>query len=238
MSIYTVAPRQCKRACIALGFCVYLHPENEMNTDRDIRLVEALRGGDAEAFSLLFRKYWPRLYAYSMKFVREDDAARDIIQDCFMRLWEKKSTLTPVSIQALLFTMVRNACLNHIKYRLIHDKADISILNDMKSGTSEALYDLDFGRQPDNTTLYSELMEQIEIVLSGLPERTRQIFRMSRFEGLKNREISQKLGISATAVEKHMSRALKAFSSHFRSIYPPDLYAIVLIWTTTGIVIS
>ena len=209
-----------------------------MNTDRNIRSVEALREDDAEAFSLLFRRYWPRLYAYSMKFVREDDAARDIIQDCFMKLWERRKSVTPTSIKALLFVMVRNACLNHLKYRLIHDKTDISALNGLKSGTSEELYDLDFGRQSDNMTLYAELMEQINVVLNSLPERTRQIFRMSRFDGLKNREISEKLGISSTAVEKHMSRALKAFSSHFRSIYPPELYAVALIWTMTGLTIS
>ena len=58
--------------------------------------------------------------------------------------------------------------------------------------------------------LYRELVTQINDVLGKLPERTREIFRMSRFDGLKNREISAELGISTTAVEKHISRALKA----------------------------
>ena len=66
--------------------------------------------------------------------------------------------------------------------------------------------------------------------MESLPERCREVFIMSRFEGLKNREIAQKLNISTTAVEKHISKAMLRFSERFRDEYSFDIYIIVIAW--------
>ena len=75
-----------------------------------------------------------------------------------------------------------------------------------------------------------ELQEQINLVIGQLPERSREIFLMSRFKGLKNREIADKLQISTTAVEKHIAKALKSFSKHFKDKYPVDIYIMIVAW--------
>ena len=207
-------------------------------TDTDI--FEALGTGDEAAFHKLFTMYWPRLYAYGMKFVKSDETVRDIIQDSFMKLWKMRHSLKPVSVSSLLFTMVRNACLNYLKWQLSHVKVALVELNDSKSpsgGGREQLYNIDFGWPSDSETIYDELVKHIDDVLSVLPERTRQIFMMSRFEGLKNREISRQLGISETAVEKHISRALKALKSRFKSVYPLEDFFVILAWLSAGSVI-
>ncbi len=196
--------------------------------DDDKYLLDALKRNDQSAFEYLFKTYYPRLYGYGIRFIGEDDVTRDIIQECFIKIWEKRQLLKAISLSSLLFTMVRNACLNHLKHKAIVEKHQISYLANIRG--EERLYNLDFQFDADKKLLYDDLQQQIQTVMANLPERSREVFAMSRFEGLKNREIAEKLGISTTAVEKHISRAIRQFSDHFRAIYPPDVYIMVMAW--------
>lgn len=205
-------------------------PQMEINDDK--QLLEAVKGNDESAFEQLFKRYYPRLYCYAVRFTRDGDTTRDIVQDCFVRLWEKRALLESVSLSSLLFTMVRNACLNHLKHRSVVEKHQLSYLSSIRG--QERLYNVDFDLDTDKRTLYEELQEHVGIVMDRLPERSREIFALSRFEGLKNREIAQKLGISTTAVEKHIARAIRAFSDHFRAIYPDDVYVMVMTWVVVS----
>lgn len=92
----------------------------------------------------------------------------------------------------------------------------------------ERLYNLDLSSGAEMPLMVEEMKEQIEMVLRQLPERTKEIFLLRRDEGLKNREISERLGISTTAVEKHMSRALMVFKIHFREKYPTEIYELAI----------
>ena len=94
----------------------------------------------------------------------------------------------------------------------------------------ERLYYADFAMDAEYKLLYDELREQINIVINNLPERCREVFIMSRFKNLKNREIADKLKISTTAVEKQISKALSSFSKHFKDKYPVDVYIMILAW--------
>lgn len=67
-------------------------------------------------------------------------------------------------------------------------------------------------------------------VIDTLPSRCREVFIMSRFDKKKNREIAEALSISTTAVEKHIAKALKTFSKHFKDKYPLDIYIVVIAW--------
>lgn len=198
--------------------------------DDNIYVFDALKRNDESMFCSLFRKYYPRLFTYSLRFVKDEEISRDILQDCFGRLWEKRHGLTPVSMSALLYSMVRNSCLNHLKHRLIVEKKTVaSVYEISRRGGWESLYNLDMSDNADNKTLYQELLGIIKESLDKMPERTREIFLMSRFEGLKNREISERLGISSTAVEKHISKALKILSHNIRSKYSPELYMLAFL---------
>ena len=94
----------------------------------------------------------------------------------------------------------------------------------------ERLYYTDFAFDADNKLLYDELQEQIKLVISQLPARCREVFLLSRFTHLKNREIADKLHISTTAVEKHIAKALALFERHFSDKYPVDIYIMILAW--------
>ena len=160
--------------------------------------------------------------------LEDEETVRDIIQECFLRFWERREMLSAFSLTSLLFSMVRNGCLNYLKHRSIVEKYRVEYL--AKVDGEERLYYADFMQDAEHKLLYKELQEQIALVLNQLPDRSREIFLLSRFRGLKNREIAEKLQISTTAVEKHIARALQYFSRHFSERYPVDLYIVILAW--------
>lgn len=197
-----------------------------MDFSDDKTLLNSIKSGDNQAFEYLFKVYYPRLHRYAIRFLKDEDVAHDIIQECFMHLWEKRAALSAISIASLLFAMVRNGCLNYIKHLSIVEKYQI----DTKAEGEERLYYTDFFLDAEHKLLYDELQEQIKIVMDSLSPRSKEIFIMSRFKGLKNREIAEILNISTTAVEKQISKTLRCFSDHFKNKYPLDIYIIIIAW--------
>lgn len=175
-----------------------------------------------------FLNYSPRLINYAMRFVSNRDIAQDIVQDCFMHLWERIDKFEFLAVKPLLFTMVRNACLNHLKHLNVVKLQHLKYIHDDVG--EERVYHYDFNMEPNTPILYEELEKQIQIVIDKLPKRCRQVFLLSRFEGLKNKDIASRLDISLTAVEKHIRRALIAFSTHFEKKYPFVCSIVVLSW--------
>ncbi len=200
-----------------------------MYVDKDM-LINDLSAGSKEAFEYLFTTYYPRLRNYALHFVADVDDVEDILQDCFVNLWNRRTMLTGVSISSMLFTMVRNGCLNFLKHKAIAEGYNTQELK-LISG-SEALYNYDFLGSADEELLYSELQRQIRDVLQHLPERSRQVFVMSRFEGLKNKEIAERLDISVKVVEKHITKALAMLREHILRSGNAGLCLVLLYWTS------
>ena len=171
-------------------------------------LFEALRSGDATAYATLFSAYYLRLCRYALRFVRDEAATEDLVQDCFLRLYECREQLTPTSVSSLLFTMVRNRCLNYLKHQVLVEGYQADAMR-QQSG-SEQLYALDMTGNADATVLYEDLKHQLDTIIAGLSPRTREIFAMSRSQGMTNKEIAEALDISVKVVEKHITKALSA----------------------------
>lgn len=185
-------------------------------------LLNEIKKGKEQAFHYLFSKYYRRLLGYAYRFIDDYTVAEDLVQDSFVRLWEKREELENISLSSLLFIIVRNNCINYLKHYALIDIHSVDWLENLDG--EEQLYNLDFCPDAEMSLLYKELMAQIPQVLEQLPPRSREIFLMSRKQGLKNREIAEKLAISTTAVEKHIKRALEAFEHHFKEKYPVDIY--------------
>jgi len=142
-----------------------------------------------------------------------------------MKLWERRSGLKNVAPRALLFTIVRNQCLNKLKHL---SAVNIQKLSNTPTDALEELYSFDFLGHADSTLMLQELQSQIDQAVAQLPERTQEIFLLSRNEGLRNRDIAEQLGISMTAVEKHMNRAMDFLSEYFHDRYPMEIYLLVI----------
>lgn len=192
----------------------------------DEELFNMMKKNEGNAFKFIFKKYYNRLLGYAMRFVQDRETAEDIIQEVFMSFWEKRQLLKSISLSSLLFCMVRNASLNYLKQKVLVDKFPIEYIENIDG--EERLYSLDFALSADEETLYEELRKQIQEALSVLPERSREVFLLSRFNGLKNKEIASKLGISTTAVEKHISKSLKRISSYLKDNVNYNDYIIII----------
>lgn len=174
-------------------------------------LFDDLKLGKAEAFEFVFKTYQPRLRAYASRFITSPDDLNDILQDCFVRLWEKRERLTRISISSLLYTMVRNACLNFLRHQMVANQYSFDELPQQQG--AEQLYSLIFNHNAEEELVYEELRRQINEVLDSLPEQSKTIFKMSREEDLLNREIAERLGVSVKTVEYHITKVLCALRS-------------------------
>lgn len=191
-------------------------------------LAQLIREGNLSAFKRLFNAYYPRLLNYASHFLADRDEAEDVVQGCFVRLWEGRASLTDVSLQSMLFTMTRNASLNVLKHQAVRGRFEAAYAKGLEE--SERLYNYDFYNDAEHSLLMDELRRESAAVMASLSERTQEIFRMSREEGLKNREIAERLGISVKVVERHISRALAAY----REAFGAKTYLVLFLLTIYG----
>jgi len=180
----------------------------EQLTDKTLLLK--LRDGNHVAFRCLFQKYYQRLFLFACKFV-DEDTAKDLVQNCFLELWKnRKNTEISTSFSAWIFTVVKNRCYRFLKEE--SKKADNQ--NNYRLRLKEE--ELNFFIHSEKSILEFEVKERIQNVLEQLPPKCSQVFNESRFNGLSNKDIAEKYGISLKAVEKHISKALKLFREEFR----------------------
>jgi RNA polymerase sigma-70 factor (ECF subfamily) len=163
-------------------------------------------------FDYLFRKYFPRLRAFARVIVKEDEAAKDIVQEAFIKSWEEKDHIEWKTFESYLFRMVRNRCLNHIRDKNLaqQKKQDLTELNRF-----EEIYRIDFVRNEPYLIFEKELKDKLNQAIDQLPPRCKEVFVKSRMEGMKNREIAEELDINIKNVERHISSALKTLKKHF-----------------------
>lgn len=163
-------------------------------------LIVRLKKGDQTAFELLFHFYYPGLVVYSTQFTTDRMEAEEIVQDFFVRLWQRHQQLNLTdSLKSYLFLSVKNGCLNYLKHKKVEEKY---IKQMAELSNQHIAYDPDL-------YIASELQEKVKNVIELLPEKCREIFMMSRIQGLKNEEIATNLNISKRTVETQISKALK-----------------------------
>lgn len=152
-------------------------------------------------FDELFKQYSKPLFYYAAKFI-DDEAARDVVQEVFIKLWSDQSITIKHSLNSLLFTMVRNSCLQLLEKQKVRNK----YMETAKLKLQEE--ELLFYMEEKTSLLEQELENRLNEVLTNLPDRCRQIFSMSRFENKKNKEIADELDISATSKEDLRAKIL------------------------------
>lgn len=156
-----------------------------------------------EEFHEIFKEYYSSLCLYALKFVADPDASKDIVQDVLIRFWEENNKLLNKNlIKPYLFKAVKNKSLNYLK----REKR--------KTGLDQFLIDsgLELESSNHDVTLssitISNLRIELEKSIEDLPEQRRKIFRMSRYDNLRHKEIADILNISPKTVETQIYRSL------------------------------
>ena len=166
---------------------------------------------EGSEFEQLFRDYFTPLMAFTRKILVDEDDAREVVHQVFINLWEKRKELDlSTSLKSYLFTSVHNRSLN-----LIRDRKKFSA-----EEVPEMAGEWDVSVQIESMELEEKIKEAIDL----LPEKCREVFELNRFEGLKYREIAEKLGISIKTVENQMSKALKILREQLAR------YLTILLW--------
>lgn len=170
-----------------------------MKTKNEKELFIQLKKGDKIAFEAIFNIYYASLCIYANRMLNDDEKAEEIVQNLFVNLWSKRKNLdVESSLKYYLFRSVRNQCLNQLQHLKIREKYAQKVIENQEI----EIHDHDYFIEVD---LAKKIQESIE----SLPEKRRQIFKLSREEGLKYKEIAEKLNLSVKTVEAQMGLALK-----------------------------
>ena len=173
--------------------------KNEGISD-DRQTVSEFIKGKVEAFDILYERYSGRLYVFALRLLKNQEDARDVVQETFLKIWQKRYELSEVkSFKSIVFTVNYNIMIDMVRKKMNDEKYQAFLHQYFKFETPHAINsgDLDL------------LNQHVRTLVDQLPERRREIFVLSRETGLTNREISEKLNISIKTVETHISLALK-----------------------------
>lgn len=170
-----------------------------MKKSIDKEILYSLKSGDHKAFHSIFLAYFGKIKFFICSFVKSQEEAEELAQDVFMKLWENRAQIDPgKSFDSYLYTMTRNTAFNFLKHKLV------------ENAYSEQVYcsEPDFAQDPETIWYARELELLIAMKVEQMPEKRKEIFKLSRHKGLSNEEIAQTLSISKKTVENQLSLAL------------------------------
>jgi RNA polymerase sigma-70 factor (family 1) len=167
----------------------------------DSELITLLRGGDEYAYTEIYHRYHYLMLVFAYKKLRDEDLAKDFVQELFTNLWYKRETLSDVgNFAAFLYITLRRKILDHF----VHQKVESKYISFLKHYVPEAGTE-----KADHLIRNKELSHYIEKQIEALPRKMRAVFELSRKEHLTHKEIANKLDTSEHNVAKQITNALK-----------------------------
>ena len=189
-------------------------------------IVNGLIIGDEETYIFLFREYYVSLCSYSRRYVGRKDIAEEIVSDTFLKIWENRETIQiKISVKAYLFHAVCNNSLSYLRKLKKEEILDEYFLET----SSENIGFTSVSEEIEEQSLTLEnINEKIEEAVSLLPEQQQKVFRLKRFEGKKNREVAEIMGLSIKTVEMHLSKATLNLRQKLQDYLPSFLLFLLL----------
>jgi RNA polymerase sigma-70 factor (ECF subfamily) len=162
--------------------------------------------GDEHAFSKIVKYYSAIIYTHALTYIKNAVQAEEITQDIFLSLWQRREELNHISnFQGYLYAMVRNRTISEFRKKILElNSKPVDELESLSPGPADSV----------------EMRELLEILMRGiqkLPTRRKQVFTMSRFDGMSYNEIAKNLGISKSSVNQHIVEALVFLRTYLRN---------------------
>lgn len=173
------------------------------------KILSALAQDDEASLEKLFNHYYPRLFNFSKSILKLEDGIDDILQEVFVKIWKnRKNISSAATFNSYIFIITRNLLLNELRRQLSFQNTK----EEVKRLSLANEYSL--SEQID----YQELKEKIDAFVEELPDRQKEVFLLSRSEGLSHKEIAEKLGIKPKTVEYHITLAVRCLKEKITGI--------------------
>jgi RNA polymerase sigma-70 factor (family 1) len=174
-------------------------------------LLRLLKADDEKAFKEIYSRYWKSVFEAAYHRLANRDIAKELVQTVFLRIWEKRHHIAIHHLSGYLQTAIKNSIINYLESALVHKKY-LQHVMDTSVATCQGT---------ESTINFHELSQAIEKAIGMLPEKTRHVFRLSRFDHLTIREIAASMDISEKAVEYHITQSLKTLRLYLKDYLDP-----------------
>lgn len=175
--------------------------------------IGQIKGDNAErTFEYLFHTYYPPLCSYACSIIKNQEDAKDLVNDCFLEFWRKRHEIDiKISVKSYLYIAVRNSAVNYIKRRRIRQRHSATMiypfyLQDEVNSETEKLLRME------------NLETRLKQAMDSLPQQCRYIFYLNRFEKQGYKDIALKMNLSVGTVKTQIARALKKLRSEFEIV--------------------
>ncbi|PWK78485.1 RNA polymerase sigma-70 factor (ECF subfamily) [Mucilaginibacter oryzae] len=164
----------------------------------DVQLIGLLKADDEAALTIIYKRYWASLFSAAYNILKDKQACEDIIQELFIKLWDcRAEVVINVSLKAYLYASVRYGVYRQIKTGSVRSEIFDDLIERLHTPTAYGSIE------------HKELLLQINRVIDTLPEKCREVYKLSREECLSHKQIAMQLNISTKTVENHLTKALR-----------------------------
>ena len=174
----------------------------------DSELAYKIKAGEKNAYQELFERYAPRIYQFSLSYLKNQADAEELVQDVFLKIWEKRDTLDQSkNIKSFIFKIAVNTIYDFIRHKNIENAFSDFVRSNSEVGSNNTWH----------SVIFDEMQENLQKLLSQLPEQQQKIFQLSKEEGFSNEEIATKMNLSKRTVENHLYRAVSFLRENFNN---------------------
>ena len=173
-------------------------------------LLHQLSQDNVGAFKDIYDHYWHKMYLAALKKTQSNDVAEELVQEIFSKIWERRHNLNIENLETYLFTALKYAVISHIR----------TIIKSRQNENIDIYADTFTTNNDENPQSTWDLQTALDSALRFLPDKTRLIFEMSRYDDMPHREIANQLDISEKAVEYHITQALKLLRVQLKEFMP------------------
>lgn len=172
-------------------------------------LVKLLKKDDMAAFDAIYNMYCHKLHQFVFMYLKQEEDAEEIVQEVFIKIWQSRSKIDVyASFESFLFTIAYNATMSLLRKRMTETKSKEYL---------KSLQQIDSAEKIIDEIQFKELSQKVQNLLEQLTPRQKEIYLLSREEGLSHEEIARKLNISVSTVNNHLVNVLKFLKSHNHS---------------------